>query len=552
MKGWTQAVAFDYDGTLAMHGRITDEAVEALAEAREGGLVLILVTGRRAPEIHRIFPRSEFIFDAVVSENGALLSVHGSPLRLAPVLKDVFSQRLTELGIDFELGECILSCDVGYAQVVAQVIADLKLDLQVVPNRGRLMVLPLGVSKATGLTAALYQLGLSPHNVIAVGDAENDVDMFNAVGVGIAVGNALDSVKACADVVLDRPGGEGVAELVCGRVIGTWSPLAPEPRTMKIGEFADGSDVTIPASMANILIKGESNAGKSKLAGLLVEGWTRLAYRVLIIDPEGDYVGLGDLPGVVVLGASELPSEKVLGTLMRWGGLSVVLDLSTLDESASRQYLSTLRGMIGRLRDACGMPHWVLLDEAHIPLGTGGTLEGAIRLRDFGFALVTYRPESLAGFDMTVFDVVLTAVAAESGRRRRVLISDLLHDEKPFLPDDRRTPHVRHWHKYAAATLPENHWFWFNWPDGGLSAVARNVDEFAEHLARVPSRVVERHLFGGDFSRWLRGMKSQDLAEMVLDVETGFQQHRLTVEQARQLVLDPFMSLFGLDHPAGR
>ena len=75
MKGWTQAVAFDYDGTLALHGRVTDDARKALADARAGGLMLLLVTGRRAPEMHRIFPQSEELFDAVVSENGALLAV---------------------------------------------------------------------------------------------------------------------------------------------------------------------------------------------------------------------------------------------------------------------------------------------------------------------------------------------------------------------------------------------------------------------------------------------------------------------------------------------
>ncbi len=551
MKGWTQAVAFDYDGTLALHGRVTDDARKALADARAGGLMLLLVTGRRAPEMHRIFPQSEELFDAVVSENGALLAVRGSILRLAPVLPVEFSARLTKLGVDYELGDCILSCDISRVRDVTDTIAQLKLDLQVVPNRGRVMVLPAGVSKASGLNAALYQLGLSPHNVIAVGDAENDVDMFNAVGTGVAVGNAVDYVKSCADVVLDRPGGEGVAELVCGRAVGKWGPLDPAPKSMQIGQFADGSNVLVPAAMANVLIRGASNAGKSTLAGLLVEGWNRLAYRVLIIDPEGDYVGLGELPGVVVLGAGELPSEKVLGTLLRWGGLSVVLDLSTMDADETRAYLAQLGGMITRLREACGMPHWVVLDEAHVPLGRRGPMKG-IRLRDTGFALVTYQPAGLSKLDDSRFDVVLTAVARDAGKRRQVLISDADHDCVPFLPDDRRTRHVRHWHKYFGANLPENHWFWFNWPDGRTYHTARNVDEFAATLADAPVPVLEKHLRAGDFSRWLRGMKSQDLGEIVLDVEVNFQKKHLNAEQARERVIAPFASLFGLsDAPAG-
>ena len=41
-------------------------------------------------------------------------------------------------------------------------------------NKGAVMILPSGVNKATGLAAALEELGLSPHNVVGVGDAEND------------------------------------------------------------------------------------------------------------------------------------------------------------------------------------------------------------------------------------------------------------------------------------------------------------------------------------------------------------------------------------------
>ena len=55
-----------------------------------------------------------------------------------------------------------------------EAIRDLGLELQVIFNKGAVMVLPSGVNKATGLDAALDELGLSPHNVVGVGDAEND------------------------------------------------------------------------------------------------------------------------------------------------------------------------------------------------------------------------------------------------------------------------------------------------------------------------------------------------------------------------------------------
>ena len=55
-----------------------------------------------------------------------------------------------------------------------ETIRELGLELQVIFNKGAVMVLPTGVNKATGLAAALDELGLSPHNVVGVGDAEND------------------------------------------------------------------------------------------------------------------------------------------------------------------------------------------------------------------------------------------------------------------------------------------------------------------------------------------------------------------------------------------
>src|SRR5207249_1657347 len=57
---------------------------------------------------------------------------------------------------------------------VLEAIRELGLELQVIFNKGAVMVLPAGVNKATGLQVALNELELSAHNVVGVGDAEND------------------------------------------------------------------------------------------------------------------------------------------------------------------------------------------------------------------------------------------------------------------------------------------------------------------------------------------------------------------------------------------
>ena len=66
------ALAADYDGTIAEHGVVARETLEALQRFKRTGRRLILVTGRRLPSIQRAFPEYS-LFDRIVAENGAVL-----------------------------------------------------------------------------------------------------------------------------------------------------------------------------------------------------------------------------------------------------------------------------------------------------------------------------------------------------------------------------------------------------------------------------------------------------------------------------------------------
>lgn len=91
---------------------------------------------------------------------------------------------------------------------------ELGLELQIVFNKGAVMVLPAGVNEASGLKAALDDLGLSSHNVVAVGDAENDHAFMRASAYAVAVANALPAAKDTADLVTKGARGAGVMELI--------------------------------------------------------------------------------------------------------------------------------------------------------------------------------------------------------------------------------------------------------------------------------------------------------------------------------------------------
>jgi HAD superfamily hydrolase (TIGR01484 family) len=81
------ALVCDYDGTIALHGRVDDQTLEALERLRASGRRLLLVTGRELDDLMRVFPHVH-LFDRIVAENGALVYEPGTgevqPLADAP------------------------------------------------------------------------------------------------------------------------------------------------------------------------------------------------------------------------------------------------------------------------------------------------------------------------------------------------------------------------------------------------------------------------------------------------------------------------------------
>ncbi len=72
--GYYRALAIDYDGTLTEAQRPDDAVLQALAAARRSGLQIVLVTGRILSNLREEFPDLDEHFDAIVAENGAVVS----------------------------------------------------------------------------------------------------------------------------------------------------------------------------------------------------------------------------------------------------------------------------------------------------------------------------------------------------------------------------------------------------------------------------------------------------------------------------------------------
>lgn len=210
------ALASDYDGTLATDGRVDESIMEALRRFRASGRRLLMVTGRELPDLQSVFAHLDE-FDLVVAENGALLydPKTGARTPLAPPPPPSFVEALRARGVGpVSVGDVIVATWEPHESAVLAVIKEMGLELEVIFNKGAVMVLPSGVNKGTGLRAALGTLGLSEHAVVGVGDAENDHSLLKVAGLGVAVANAIPALKDRADLVVQKDHGAGVVEVI--------------------------------------------------------------------------------------------------------------------------------------------------------------------------------------------------------------------------------------------------------------------------------------------------------------------------------------------------
>jgi HAD superfamily hydrolase (TIGR01484 family) len=552
------ALAIDYDGTLARNGRVDGATTDALREVRKSGRKLILVTGRDLADLSNVFSEFE-LFDLVVAENGGLLfnpaSKEEIPLAEAPPAALI--ERLRELGVSpLSVGRCIVATWEPNETAVLKAIHDLGLELHIIFNKGAVMVLPSYVNKASGLGQALDRLGLSPYNVVGIGDAENDQAFLSSCGCAVAVANALPSVKEKVDfIVADH--GAGVIELA--RMLTETDLSSADVQVAKIqpalGEAADDAPVRLRPT-DTVLVTGSSGGGKSTIVTALLEQMCEVHLQFCVVDPEGDYA---ELEGAVVVGDSrqEPRISEVLELLAR-PDVNVVVNLLAIDPAERPRFMAKFLPEIAKLRARTGRPHWLTLDETHhclpakwdpAPITLPQELPAAIA--------VTVHPDEVA---KDLLELVSTVVGVGDGAQKAIEqfcgavgrvcqadgFSELAPDQVYVLRQDgmpqvitARRPKEklkRHLRKYAEGELGEDKSFYFRGPKRALNLRAQNLSTFVQLADGIDDETWLHHLRAGEYSEWFRdAIKDPKLASDIRKVE---QDERLSARDSRSRIKD--------------
>jgi hypothetical protein len=144
-------LALDYDGTIARNDVLDPDVRKAIADARERGITVVIVTGRILDDVRRVAGDLGFV-DSVVAENGAVVAFPeaGRSVTLAQAAPPLLVDELRRRGLSIQVGHCVIEADAQAATEFLAAIHGLEVPYVLMFNRSRLMALPSGVNKANG------------------------------------------------------------------------------------------------------------------------------------------------------------------------------------------------------------------------------------------------------------------------------------------------------------------------------------------------------------------------------------------------------------------
>jgi hypothetical protein len=324
---------------------------------------------------------------------------------------------------------------------------------------------------------------------------------------------------------------------------------------VQLGHTDDGTPLALAVRGRNVLVAGDPKSGKSWVTGLLCEQLILQGYCLCVLDPEGDYVSLEGLPGVTVLGGVDpLPRPRDLLRTLRHADVSLVIDLSHAAHEIKAEYMRGALDALATLRRQTGLPHRIVVDEAHYFLHEADAAS-RLDLELNGYTLVSYRASQLDPRVLAASQAIIVTRESDPHEVRGLyelctscrgrltepewehLIGRQAIGEAVVLPvtDEaggelrrirlapRLTPHVRHAAKYIDIPVSERRAFVF-WRNGlPTGKSARTLRDFVGVLESAPVAAFDGHLRRGDFSRWLEDVFGDyPLAASVRQIEADY------------------------------
>ncbi len=210
-----KAIAIDIDGTLTDKRRaINCKAVEALRKLR---IPVILATGNVSC-FARAVAKMIGVSDIVICENGGVVrfSYDGEDIvlgnkekcvRAMEELKKHFSIEL--LDFEFRKSEVCMrrTFDIQKAREILK-----GFDVKLLDSNFAYHIADSAVSKGKALEFIARHIGIDTMDFAVIGDSENDIEMFEVAGFGVAVANADLKLKEIADLITPSSDGDGVVE----------------------------------------------------------------------------------------------------------------------------------------------------------------------------------------------------------------------------------------------------------------------------------------------------------------------------------------------------
>ncbi len=250
-------IAMDLDGTLLTSTKeVTENTRRVLKLCKEKGIKIAVATARPYRDVMRLCSGIEL--DAAVCDNGASIYIrsekkHSSeiaPKQLQRIVRNYYKlypegQLIIESGdclyfnkdiypIGWEMVDYLVTDLLALEEVAASKLIfpsfkeedcvlmreSLPEDIYILMGQNnQAMAMHRDASKSKGLSTAIKYFDLGLSHVMAFGDDNNDIDMLCAVGIGVAMGNAIAQVKECADYIALANNEDGIAKFLEDKIL---------------------------------------------------------------------------------------------------------------------------------------------------------------------------------------------------------------------------------------------------------------------------------------------------------------------------------------------